>query len=395
MTTVAVIPARGGSKGIIGKNLRRVGGRSLLGRSILGIERTGLVDVVLVSTDDEQIAAEAERYGAEVVVRPAALASDEASSEAALLHAIDVRSDVLGGEDDVLVFVQCTSPFLDTGALSESIRTVRSGGADVSFSVVESHAFIWATDDEGQVRGVNHDHRGRLRRQERQQEFQETGAFYVMRSQGFVESKHRFFGSIAVQATDPRFAIEIDDPSDLEMSERLAMSIDPLGVARLSSARIDALVMDFDGVHTDNTAIVTDSGRESARVSRLDGMGVSIARKAGLPMLILSKETNPIVEHRAAKLGIECISSCDDKLPALKAWLSDRGIAPEHTVYVGNDVNDVECLDWVGWPVIVADSHPSLCASGALMTYACGGAGAVREVIDSLMKSGRRAGETK
>ncbi|MEP2372530.1 MAG: HAD hydrolase family protein [Ilumatobacter sp.] len=149
--------------------------------------------------------------------------------------------------------------------------------------------------------------------------------------------------------------------------------------------------MDFDGVHTDNTAIVTQDGDEAARVNRSDGMGVSIARRAGLPMLILSTEVNPIVRHRAAKLGVECIAGCDDKLPALKEWAERNGLGADRIAFVGNDVNDRECLEWVGVPIIVSDAHESLLDTGAIVTSARGGSGAVREIIDMLMPTNPEA----
>ncbi|WP_420450884.1 cytidylyltransferase domain-containing protein [Ilumatobacter sp.] len=384
MTVAAVIPARGGSKGVPGKNLRAVGGRSLLARCIVAARRSGAVDVVLVSTDSDDIADEARRHGAEVVERPAAIAGDTASSEAALLHALEERADLFGSPVDVLVFLQCTSPFVDPARLADAVGAVRDGTCDVSFAVVESHGFLWTETDEG-MRGINHHHSERLRRQDRPRERLETGAFYVMRAAGFAEHRHRFFGRIEAAVVDPLHAIEIDTPADLALARRAAPIVDPLGVAAIDPASVDALVMDFDGVHTDNTAIVTQDGVESARVSRLDGMGVSIARRAGLAMLILSTETNPIVQRRAEKLQVDCISDCDDKLTALRGWTGERGLDPARVAYIGNDVNDRECLDWVGCPIIVSDAHHSLFDTRAIVTTARGGEGAVREVTDQLV----------
>ena len=388
MTVVAVIPARGGSKGVPGKNLRPVGGRSLVGRAVVAALRSGRVDEVLVSTDDADIAAEARRSGAAVVERPDELSGDTASSESALLHALAARGGA--GHDDVVAFLQCTSPFVDPTRLASAIGRVVDGEHDVVFSVVTSHGFLWTPTAEG-ARGVNHDHRERLRRQDRPVEHLETGAFYVMRAEGFVEAGHRFFGSIGVEPVDALHAVEIDDPADLELARRLAPLADPLGVAGLDPGAVDALVMDFDGVHTDNTAVVDQDGVEAARVDRSDGMGVSMARRAGLPMLILSTETNPIVVRRAEKLGVECIAGCDDKLPTLRRWVDDRGLDPARVAYLGNDVNDEACLRWVGWPIIVADAHESLLDTRAVVTAAPGGRGAVREVIDRLLSVPRTA----
>jgi len=106
---VAIIPARGGSKGVPGKNLRRVGGRSLVERAVDACRAAPLIDEVYVSTDDGQIAAAAETAGGKVIMRPAELSDDAASSETALLHALD-QLTIVGEQPEVLVFVQCTSP---------------------------------------------------------------------------------------------------------------------------------------------------------------------------------------------------------------------------------------------------------------------------------------------
>src|SRR5687768_15820084 len=108
---VAVVPARGGSKGVPGKNLRRVGGRSLVERAVDTCRTARLVDTVYVSTDDPDIARAARAAGALVINRPVELAGDTASSESALLNVLD-QLDGGGDQPDVLVFVQCTSPFI-------------------------------------------------------------------------------------------------------------------------------------------------------------------------------------------------------------------------------------------------------------------------------------------
>ena len=120
---IAIIPARGGSKGVPGKNLRRVGGRSLVARAVDACLAARLVDAVYVSTDDADIAKSAEAAGAEVIMRPAQLSGDTASSEAALLHALD-QLIMVDDEPEVLVFVQCTSPFIASDDLDRGIELI-------------------------------------------------------------------------------------------------------------------------------------------------------------------------------------------------------------------------------------------------------------------------------
>jgi YrbI family 3-deoxy-D-manno-octulosonate 8-phosphate phosphatase len=124
-------------------------------------------------------------------------------------------------------------------------------------------------------------------------------------------------------------------------------------------------------------------------VSRSDGMGVELLRKAGVRFLILSKERNPVVGARAKKLGVEVLQGVDDKVSALTEWARSGGIDLAATVYVGNDVNDIGCLDLVGWPVVVADAHPDVVSHARVVLERSGGRGAVRELSDRVLQRRR------
>jgi N-acylneuraminate cytidylyltransferase len=150
---------------------------------------------------------------------------------------------------------------------------------------------------------------------------------------------------------------------------------------------VDAMVTDFDGVHTDDTVLIGQDGAEFVTVSRSDGMGVARLRAAGIPVLILSTETNPVVSARARKLGVEVIQASADKAVALSAWAVDRGIPLDRVAYLGNDVNDLGCFEIVGWPVAVPDAHPLVLAAARVVLTAPGGAGAVRELAELVLDS--------
>ena len=149
---------------------------------------------------------------------------------------------------------------------------------------------------------------------------------------------------------------------------------------------IKALVMDFDGVFTDNRVLVFDDGREAVFVSRSDGMGISILRKLDFPMIVISTERNAVVTIRCEKLALECVQGVDDKLPVLREWAQNKSIDLQDVAYVGNDVNDAECMDAVGVAIAVADAHPSALGIANLVLSASGGQGAIREVVDMIIK---------
>jgi len=382
--TVAVIPARGGSKGVPRKNLRRVGGIPLVARAISTARAADRIDRVVVSTDDPQIAAVAREWGAEVVNRPAELSGDTASSESAVAHALGELSR-FGIDVGVVVLIQATSPFIDPADLDAAVERVLAGESDCVFSAVESWGFLWRTTSGGAgAVGINHDHRRRPRRQEREPEFLETGAFYVMDAAGFHRAKHRFFGRIGVALVPEQHAIEIDTEEQLALASAIELLVSR-GTGASAAIDVDAVVTDFDGVHTDDTVLVGESGEEFVRVSRSDGMGVGRLRAAGIPVLILSTETNPVVSARARKLGVDVAQGSDDKAAALRAWAFERDIPLDRIAYLGNDLNDLGCLDLVGWPVAVPTAHSEVIAASRIVLAAPGGAGAVRELADAVL----------
>ncbi len=150
--------------------------------------------------------------------------------------------------------------------------------------------------------------------------------------------------------------------------------------ARLAGVRL--LVFDFDGVFTDNSVYVFEDGREAVRCSRGDGMGVARLREHGLEMLILSTEENAVVSARAKKLKLEYFHGVWNKLDQLKRILEEKNVSLDQVAYVGNDINDAECLRSVGVPIVVADAYDEVRQLGAYITKATGGNGAVREICD-------------
>ncbi|MEV6112162.1 N-acylneuraminate cytidylyltransferase [Streptomyces sp. NPDC052109] len=385
---LAVIPARGGSKGVPAKNLAPVGGVPLVARAVRECRATRLVTDVVVSTDDQAIAAAAREAGAEVVLRPTAIAGDTATSEAAVLHAMDAHEALHGAAVDVVLLVQCTSPFIVREDIDGVAGAVVENGADTAVTVAPFHGFIWREADveaEGGV-GVNHDKSFRPRRQDRPQDFLETGAAYAMDAAGFRKHQHRFFGRTELVRTDPARVLEIDDPHDLARARALAPLFDADRPGSLPTADdIDAVVLDFDGTQTDDRVLIDSDGREFVSVHRGDGLGIAALRRSGLKMLILSTEQNPVVAARARKLKLPVLHGIDRKDLALKQWCEEQGIAPERVLYVGNDVNDLPCFALVGWPVAVASAHDVVRGAARAVTTVPGGDGAIREIASWIL----------
>lgn len=159
---------------------------------------------------------------------------------------------------------------------------------------------------------------------------------------------------------------------------------------RKTLRNIRLVVFDFDGVFTDSAVWVREDGVELVRCSREDGMGISLLRNSGLgvELMVLSTEENPVVAARCRKLRLRAVQGIKDKASKLEEIASEMSIALEQIAYVGNDINDRECLLKVGLPIVVADAHPSVATLGRLRTQRNGGHGAVREVCEALLGLG-------
>jgi len=398
---LVVIPARGGSKGVPGKNLAPVGGEPLVTRAVRASVRAHRTTRVVVSTDDVGIMTAAGAAGAQVVRRPADIAGDTSSSESAVLHVLDELARAEVPDPEVVVLVQCTSPFLTPEEIDGVVAAVLDDGADSALTAAPFHGFLWRTDGAGHGsgpsgHGVNHDHAHRPRRQDRPEDLLETGAAYAMRTDGFRAAGHRFFGSVALVRTDPARVLEIDEPDDLARARALA----PLFTAPAAAATdpdlaapvrlpgredIDAVVLDFDGTQTDDRVWIDADGRETVAVHRGDGLGVARLVRAGLTVLILSTEANPVVSTRARKLNVPVLQGIARKDQALALWAETHSIDLRRVLYLGNDVNDLSCFSLVGWPTAVADAQPEVLDRARSVTERRGGHGAVREIASWLL----------
>lgn len=142
------------------------------------------------------------------------------------------------------------------------------------------------------------------------------------------------------------------------------------------------IVFDFDGVFTDNMVWTMENGLEFVRCDRSDGLGIKKLKAFGIDTFVLSTERNPVVGVRCKKLGINCFQNIEDKAAFLSGYLSKTSTSTSSVAFVGNDINDLTCLQMVGLPIVVRDAHRDVIPLAIYVTQACGGKGAVREVCD-------------
>ena len=352
---IAIIPARGGSKGIKNKNLAEFAGKPLLVWSIEQALASGSVSQVYVSSESDEILKVSRENGAQTVRRPPSISIDTSSSESALLHALEEIRE----EPDYIVFLQATSPLRKPEDIHRAVRRAVSEGADSLFSAVQTHFNYWRFSG-GEIESESYDYRDRRRRQEIDSQYVENGSIYVLKPEILKRFHNRLGGKKTIYEMEFWQVFEIDTPEDLEFCELLFHHYLYKPQRRVDPREIELIVYDFDGVMTDNRALLQQDGKESVWVNRADGLAISEMKKRGLKQIILSTEANPVVQARAEKLGLDCLYGVKDKRRALADFLEEKGIPRERVVYMGNDRNDLEAMRWVGNPVAPADADEEI-----------------------------------
>jgi N-acylneuraminate cytidylyltransferase len=219
MNIVAIILARGGSKGVPKKNTKALMNKPLIYHTIIDAIEAPSINQIYVSTDDLEIASIAQRYGAVTIKRPDNLAEDTASSESALLHALE-GIESLGTHPDLIVFLQCTSPIRTGFEIEKAIQKLKAEEADSLLSVSPSHRFLWEQVG-GEAKAINYDYKHRPRRQDLNSQYVENGSIYIFKPWVLKEYSNRLGGKITLFHMSEAAALEIDSPLDFELAEFL------------------------------------------------------------------------------------------------------------------------------------------------------------------------------
>jgi YrbI family 3-deoxy-D-manno-octulosonate 8-phosphate phosphatase len=401
METLALIPARGGSKSIPRKNIKPLAGHPLIAYSIAAAKQSRLVTRVIVSTDDEGIAKLARQYDAETpFLRPAELAQDNTTDLPVFNHALDWLKNNESYQPEIVVQLRPTSPLRPPECIDQAIQILLDHPeADSVRGVIPSGQNpykMWRLDEHGQMvpllnlAGVAEPFNAP--RQELPSTYWQTGHIDAIRLSTILSKGSLSGKTIYPLFIDPRYAIDIDTLRDWQRAEWIIAQgelpmVRPGGAQRAFPRQIDLLVLDFDGVMTDDRVWVDQEGRESVATNRRDGMGISLLHRAGIPMVVLSTEPNPVVAARCRKLNLPVIQGLADKASALQRVMEERQLDPAHVVYLGNDINDLPCFPLVGCAVVVADAHPEAKWQADLILDHPGGRGAVRELCDRIISN--------
>lgn len=385
MDVVAIIPATSGSTDVPGGAARPFAGRPLITHSIEQARASSRVGRTVVATDDGEIARIAGDWGAEVVTGPIRPGTDGGSPEPLLLRTLDEIERRHGASPAFTVLLPPACPLRTPEMIDGAIDHLLDRDGDSLVSVHRSPGTLWAEDENGVARPV--DDGAAAGREPR---YAENGSITVTRTADLRQSGSLLGGRIVLHEIPSAYGLRLAGEDDWHVGEALHRRLwTGRGIERLRRVRL--LALDFDGVMSDNRVIVLEDGREAVLCSRGDGMGMDLLRAVGLPVVVISKEGNPVVTARCNKLKLRCVQGVGEKLPVLEGIAAELGIAMDEVAFMGNDVNDLTCIRASGVGIAPVDSHPAVLREVDIVTSLPGGLGAVREVADLLVEA-RTAG---
>ncbi|MFP4500147.1 MAG: cytidylyltransferase domain-containing protein [Candidatus Hydrogenedentota bacterium] len=387
MSRVAFIPARGGSKGIPHKNIRPFCGRPLIYWVARAAQDCSAIDAVYLATEDAAIADTARALGLSklrVIERDPATATDEASTESALL---DFAGRVDFGHAALL---QGTSPLLTADDLDRGWELMASGAYDSVLSVVRQKRFRWRVEENGAAQPENYAVQARPRRQQFDGYLVENGAFYITSRARLEADQCRIGGRIGVAEMPEDTYYELDDATDWTIMEALLTR----RLRRVHGPLADRMrnlifvASDIDGCLTDSGMYYAEGGDELKKFNTRDGKGFGLLRESGLVTGIITQEDRALNTRRARKLHIdELRQGAKDKVAVMEELLEHLGLDWAQVAFFGDDLGDVELLRRVGVSACPVDAIPEVRAVADFVIDVPGGHGAFRAFAERILEA--------
>jgi len=381
MSVIAFIPARGGSKSIPGKNIKNFCGKPLIYWNLLALEKSELVDEVVVATDSEKIFEKVEEFNfskVKLYKRSAENAQDHSTSEAIMLEYINYAKLA---SSDTFMLVQATSPFTRTEDFNNGLNLMSK--YDTVFACAKIKRFIW--NKEGIP--LNYDHNNRPRRQDFDGTFMENGAFCISSVSDIINHNNRISGNIGICEMAEYTFVEIDEVEDWIMAEQLFIKNHD-SEYKSNFNKIKLFLSDVDGVLTDAGMYYTENGDEFKKFCTYDGMGFQLLQKTGVKVGILTTEDRELNRRRAKKLGLDFdFHGAKDKLKIVKNLCIKESITLDEVAYIGDDVNCFSLLSHVGIAACPNNAVDKIKAiPNIIQLNKNGGDGVVREFVELILK---------
>ena len=383
MKSIGFIPLRQGSKGIPGKNKRKMVGRPLF-TWVLGEALHSDLDIVYVYTDDAWIINFIEKEyhytdKVKVLQRSASSATDTASTESAMLEfAASIDYDF-----DVFCLLQATSPFTTANDINTSLFQLNQG-YDSTVSVVSTHRFTWNSDGTPQ----NYDYNHRPRRQDFEGLLVENGAVYTCTKDVLQRKQNRLGDNVGIVHMSEESLHEIDSENDWLVVEQLLIARQQ-GLKK--AEKITHLVLDVDGVFTDGTITYTKDGEHTKQFDMRDGMGLEILRQFGVTVMIMTSERSELVAKRMQKLQIEQVYlGVKDKYTLLTHLAKEQDFNLNNVAYMGDDVNDLANICSVGWSLAPSNAMKEVTNQADIILPKPSGGGAIRSACQFIKQYNKR-----
>ena len=381
MKKIAFIPVRGGSKSIPKKNIKIFCGKPLIYWNLIELENCNQVDEIVVASDSEDIISVVEGFKFSKVVvyrRSNENAQDHSTSESIMLEYINFAKLDLS---DVFMLVQATSPFTKSNDFSNGLKMMSS--YDTVFSCAKIKRFIWDKDSNP----LNYDFKNRPRRQDFDGTFMENGAFCISLVSDIIKYNNRISGNIGICEMPEYTFVEIDEPEDWIIAERLFLK-NNYSLNNYDFSKIKIFLSDVDGVLTDAGMYYTEKGDEIKKFSTYDGMAFKILQKRGVKVGIITTEDRHLNRNRAQKLSLDFdFHGADDKLKIVKELCKKQNINLNQVAYIGDDVNCFELLSNVGFPACPKNAVEKIKSIPNIIQLSQnGGSGVVREFVEIIIK---------
>jgi len=381
MKKIAFIPVRGGSKSIPKKNIKIFCGKPLIYWNLIELENCNQVDEIVVASDSEDIISVVEEFKFSKVVvyrRSNENAQDHSTSESIMLEYINFAKLDLS---DVFMLVQATSPFTKSNDFSNGLKMMSS--YDTVFSCAKIKRFIWDKDSNP----LNYDFKNRPRRQDFDGTFMENGAFCISLVSDIIKYNNRISGNIGICEMPEYTFVEIDEPEDWIIAERLFLK-NNYSLNNYDFSKIKIFLSDVDGVLTDAGMYYTEKGDEIKKFSTYDGMAFKILQKRGVKVGIITTEDRQLNRNRAQKLSLDFdFHGADDKLKIVKELCKKQNINLNQVAYIGDDVNCFELLSNVGFPACPKNAVDKIKSIPNIIQLSQnGGSGVVREFVEIIIK---------
>lgn len=380
MKKIAIIPLRAGSKGIPGKNKKKLLGRPLFSWT-LGEAIFSNLNEIYIFTDDKDIIEYVNKNytwteKVKVMERSEESATDTASTEYGMIE----LAQRLNYNFDILCLLQATSPLTTRGDINKCLDKIEKEKYASALTVVNTMRFIW--DENGN--SINYDYNSRPRRQDFKGLLVENGAVYTTTKEQFKNSGVRIGGNIAIVKMSEDTLTEIDEKEDWVIMEKLIEN--RLSKFKRGNPGIKLLVLDVDGVFTEGKVSTGFEKELSKDFSLIDGMGLEIIRGEGVEVIVMTSEDSDIVKTRMNKLKLETYLGIKDKYSFLEKIRQEKRIDRNEIAYLGDDINDLANICSVKWGIVPSNGVLENKLKADLVLSSKGGEGAIREAVNFILK---------